>query len=687
MTSAGNAKRDFREEARALVAQMTIGEKISQMRYQAPAIERLGIPAYNWWNEALHGVARCGTATVFPQAIAMAASFNPDLLHEVADAISTEARAKYNGHRTFGHTEIYQGLTCWSPNINIFRDPRWGRGQETYGEDPFLTGIMGTAFVKGLQGNDPVYRKADATLKHFAVHSGPESTRHTADLHVSRKDLWETYLAAFERCIRDADPSAVMGAYNRVYGMPACGSEFLLQECLRRKMGFRGYVVSDCGAIADFHEHHHVTANAEESAVMAVKAGCQLNCGQAYAALVAAYTDGMIDDAAITEAVEMLFETRLRLGLLAKDCPYDRIGPEVVECAAHRALNRRMAQETLVLLKNDGILPLAPGKTIAVRGPNADDVSVLLGNYNGTPSRYWTLLRGIQEAADGDVIYALGCDTTAPEPPADDSWRGGHWQEAILAARRADVVVLAMGLNPSLEGEENGTGEDDRRSLELPAPQLAFFREIMKEGRPTVFVNVSGCCVNLTEMDAACNAVVQCFYPGAEGGRALADILFGKCSPSGRLPLTFYHSVDELPPFEDYAMEGRTYRYFRGTPLYPFGHGLSYTAFEYTGLRLASDGKGGCRADFMLANTGCMDGAEAVQVYMAPAAPQPGDPIRKLVAARKLFMQKGTRQSVSIEIPADAFDFFSQDGERIRRTDPMTISVGPLSDAFACGVR
>ena len=561
----------FLERAKALVAQMSIEEKISQMRYDSPAIEHLGIPAYNWWNEALHGVARSGVATVFPQAIGMAASFDTDMMERVATAISDEARAKYNEYRRFGATDIYQGLTYWSPNINIFRDPRWGRGQETYGEDPYLTGRMGTAFVNGLQGHG-VYRKLDATLKHFAVHSGPEPLRHTFDANVSEEDLRNTYLWAFKYCIDHAHPAAVMGAYNRVYGEACCASERLLQNILYGEWGFEGYVVSDCGAINDIHKNHKITNDAAESSALAVRRGCQLNCGDAYQHLVEAYERDLIDEETITAAVEKLFEARFRLGMFDEDCEYNAISYDVVDCKEHRTLNRKMAQKSIVMLKNDGILPLSKDQTVAVIGPNADSVSVLLGNYNGTPSYTTTLLDSIR-AVCPNTLYARGSNLFR-KPSA---WSEKPLHEALITAKRADTVILCMGLDPSIEGEEGaGPNGGDKLDLELPAVQRELVDAVVALGKPTVFVNVSGSCINLEREDRTCNAVLQCFYPGAEGGNALADILFGKVSPSGRLPVSFYRSVDDLPPFEDYSMENRTYRFFKGKCVYDFGHGLSY---------------------------------------------------------------------------------------------------------------
>ena len=642
------------QRAKALVAQMTLAEKCAQMRYDAPAIERLGVPAYNWWNEALHGVARSGAATVFPQAIGMAASFNAPLMKRVATAISDEARAKYNQYKTFGGTQIYQGLTFWSPNINIFRDPRWGRGHETYGEDPYLTGRMGVAFVQGLQGDDPTYRKLDATLKHFAVHSGPESLRHSFDARPNERDLRETYLWAFKYCIDHAKPAAVMGAYNRVNGEPACASQFLLQQTLYGQWGFEGYVVSDCGAINDINANHHVTNNQAESSALAVKSGCQLNCGSAYAALLAAVSAGLIDEETITKAVTKLFEARFRLGMFDDDCPYDAIEYSVVECPEHLSLSRQMAQESLVLLKNDGILPLDDRLNVAVIGPNADDGSVLLGNYNGTPSRTTTLLRGIQEAAKGRVLYAKGCHIFKD---VVGDWEEHPLHEAILAARHSDVVVLCLGLNPSMEGEEgdayNGEMSGDKGTLALPKSQRSLFEALLSLQKPIVLVNVSGSCVDLSAFDAGCNAVVQLFYPGAEGGKALADVLFGRVSPSGRLPVTFYAGDEQLKDFSDYDMDGRTYRYLHEKPLYPFGHGLSYTSFAYENLRLEGD-----MVKLTLRNTGRMDANHAVLAFLRD--PQEQGVNGRLSGFEKVFVPAGQEVELTIALCPEILALFAR---------------------------
>ena len=575
---------NFFDRAKELVSKMTLEEKMAQLCNEAPAIERLGIPAYDWWNECLHGVARAGTATVFPQVIGMAASFNDELIEAVGDAISTEARAKYNEYKKFGGTQIYQGLTECTPNVNIFRDPRWGRGQETFGEDPYLTGRMGAALIKGLQGNGKSkYRKVDTTLKHFAVHSGPEALRHGFNAVVSETDLRETYLWAFKYCIDNADAAAVMGAYNAVNGEPATGSPRLVRDILYGEWGFKGYMVSDASSVKDIHENHKYTHDEAESAAYALNNGCQLNIGQSYLHLPEAYERGLVSEKTITEACVKLFETRFRLGMFDSDCEYDNITLDVIECDGHRALNRKMAEESIVLLKNDGILPLKEQKKIAVIGPNADDISILLGNYNGFPSRYSTLLRGIQEGSDADIIYSRGSSPLGNlsrhrEPPI---------KEAVYTAEKADVVILCVGLNPSMEGEEgedavNSANGGDRRDLEIPEAQRRLIEKVVAVGKPTVLVNVSGSCVNLDFADKNCNAVIQYFYPGAEAGAALANVLFGKVSPSGRLPVTFYRSVEDLPPFEDYSMENRTYKFFKGKPVYEFGHGLTYSEIVET---------------------------------------------------------------------------------------------------------
>ena len=650
----------FHTDAVELVKKMTLDEKLSQLRYDSPAIERLKIPAYNWWNEGLHGVARSGTATVFPQAIGMAASFNPDLLNCVATAISDEARAKYNGYKLFGSTGIYQGLTYWSPNINIFRDPRWGRGHETYGEDPYLTGRMGCAFIDGLQGDDPTWRKLDATIKHFAVHSGPEATRHEADVEIDRETMDDTYLWAFRYCIEHADPSAVMGAYNRVNGEPCCASETLLQKILREEWDYRGYVVSDCGAIHDINAHHHVTFTDAESAAMALNAGCILNCGFAFRSLKEAYDQGLITDETVDAAVTKLFEARFRLGMFAEKCPYDLIPMDVIECDEHRALNRRMAEESVVLLKNNGILPLKGVQKLAVIGPNADHIPVLLGNYNGYPSRYSTFLRGLQDNFEGEIRYSKGCHHYIDS--RKNPWMEDLTREAVLAAKWADAVVLFMGLDPSMEGEEgdafNGANAGDKADLQLPDSQKRLWKAVLAAGKPVIFVNVSGSAVDLHEQKEKAAALLQVFYPGAEGGQAVADILIGKVNPSGKLPVTFYKSEEDLPPFDDYRMEGRTYRFFKGEPLYSFGYGLSYTAFAVEDVSRQAYEQS---VSFTVRNTGERAGMCTVLCYLTGGG---RDDLNKALAGFvKTHLNPGESRRMTVELCPEILERFPRPEE------------------------
>ena len=610
----------FEQRAKELVAQMTLAEKCSQLRHDAPAIERLGIPAYNWWNEGLHGVARSGVATVFPQSIAMAASFDDTLMERVGCAVSDEARAKYNEYRKFGDTGYYMGLTYWSPNINIFRDPRWGRGHETYGEDPYLTGRMGAAYVRGLQG-DPAYtyRKLDATLKHYAVHSGPEASRHGFNATVNQKDLWETYLWAFRYCIEHSHPACVMGAYNAVNGEPCCASPEMQGNILYGKLGFDGYFVSDCGAIADITDSHHRNDSYAQSAADALKNGCTLNCGSAYQALLSAVAAGLVTEDVVTAAVEKLFTSRFALGMFDTDCKYDNIPYDTVDCRAHRELNRRMAQESVVLLKNNGILPLknSPDLTIAVIGNNADRREVLLGNYNGTPFEAVTPFDAFRQRFAGQLYYAVGCHTVQEEDPT--TYLEHPLREAVIAAQKSDVVVMCMGIDPSIEGEQGDAyslfgDSGDKRSLEFPASQKKLYEAIRATGKPIIFVNISGSAMALGDQDEHCAAVVQQFYPGAQGGNALFDVLFGEVNPSGRLPVTFYRSDSDLPDFSDYSMENRTYRYFTGKPLYPFGYGLSYTRFACDTPKVRRE-DGGYAVTVTVRNAGDRDGALVVPLY------------------------------------------------------------------------
>lgn len=808
----------FEQRAAALVAQMTLEEKAAQMQNAAPAIERLGVPAYDWWNEGLHGVARAGQATVFPQAIGLAATFDVPLMGQVATTISDEARAKHHQFLREGLHGRYQGLTFWSPNVNIFRDPRWGRGQETYGEDPYLTARMGVAFVRGLQGDDPVYRKLDATAKHLAVHSGPEADRHHFDARPSRRDLYDTYLPAFEALVKEGDVDAVMGAYNRVYGESASASRFLLRDVLRRDWGFKGYVVSDCWAIVDIWKHHRIVTTREAAAALAVRNGTELECGQEYATLPSAVRQGLISEAEIDDAVTRLFTARMRLGMFdpAERVRWARTPASVNQAPAHDALALKAAQASLVLLKNDGILPLSRNtRRIAVVGPTADDTMALLGNYFGTPAAPVTILQGIREAAKGvEVRYARGVDlvegrddpgaTPLIEPtylrPSADSperglrgeyfrtpdlsgtpalvrtdaqigfrwdrgsptdnllargeaapgqgipndrfsirWSGqllppvsgryrlevagddgyrlyldgkrviDHWvntdrlhaggveldlqagrayaltleyyddqrdagvrlgwrmpgakapfDEALDAARDADVVVFVGGLTGDVEGEEMtvnypGFAGGDRTDLRLPAPQRTLLEALHGTGKPVVMVLTGGSAIAVDWAQAHLPAILMSWYPGQRGGTAVGQALFGDVNPSGRLPVTFYKAGEAMPAFDDYAMEGRTYRYFRGTPLYPFGHGLSYTRFDYGTLRLdadslRADGRLGVAVD--VANTGTRSGDEVVQLYVRREHAGSGDAVQELRGFQRVQLAPGERRTVTFTLEA-----------------------------------
>ena len=798
ISSASSTSTSIEQRVDDLVSRMTLEEKVSQMAHSAPAIPRLGIPAYNWWSEGLHGAAREGYATVFPQAIGLAASFDTDLLHREADVIATEFRAKYAARlQQNGYSDWFHGLTVWSPNINIFRDPRWGRGQETYGEDPFLTAQMGLAYVTGLQGDDPKFLKALSTPKHFAVHSGPEPTRHTVDVKVSDHDLEDTYLPAFRATVM-AGAGSVMCAYNSVDGKPACAQPTLLQEHLRDDWKFNGYVVSDCGAATDVSEGHHFTQTVEEGIAVSVKAGMDLICAWPQqhvaadtAALLRAVQQGLLSEADIDRAVKRLFAARMRLGMFdaAGSTPYSSISPSENDGEQHRQLALTAARETLVLLKNSGnLLPLGTKyKTIAVVGPNADSVDALLGNYNGTPSRPMTVLAGIRKRFAGSkILYAEGSGLVGPslspipakylrrspdrsglkaeyfrgttfqnlalvrtDPGVNFDWResatpelkenfsvrwtgaliphatgeyeigfratgGFHvwldnqligqsgendtsrtrmkpfhliashsyavkiecsqegpagraqliWREPgqkdddLRTVKRADVIVAVLGLTGELEGEEmpiqaEGFSGGDRTSLDLPRAQNQLLQQLVAYGKPVVLVLMNGSALAVNWADEHVGSILEAWYPGEEGGTAVAQALAGDFSPSGKLPLTFYKSVAQLPAFEDYNMSRRTYRYFSGEPLYLFGYGLSYTSFEFSNLTFD---KPSLKADDNLTvsvdvkNTGKMASDEVVEVYLTHPGVA-GAPIRSLAGFRRAHIEAGQTQPVQIEIP------------------------------------
>lgn len=687
-------REEAEKRARELVSRMTIEEKASQLRYDAPGIPRLGIPAYNWWNEGLHGVARAGVATSFPQAIGMAAAFDTKLLEKVGKIVAVEGRAKYNSSSRQGDRDIYKGLTFWSPNVNIFRDPRWGRGHETYGEDPYLSGELGKAFVRGIQG-DGEYMTAAACAKHFAVHSGPEALRHRFDARVSKKDLYETYLPAFEKLVKEAEVEAVMGAYNRVDGEPCCGSKTLMKDILRDKWGFRGHYVSDCWAIRDFHTSHMVTDTAEESAALALKCGCDVNCGSTYLHLLKAYEDGLVTEQEITTAAERLFTTRFLLGLF-QETEYDSIGFERLECAEHLAVADQATAEGVVLLKNNGILPLKKEslRAIGVIGPNADSRRALVGNYHGTSSRYITVLEGIQDmAAEGTrIFYSEGCHLYQ-EKVESLAYRQDRISEAVNVAENSDVVILCLGLDETLEGEEGDTGNSyasgDKTDLLLPLSQRELAEAVIAVGKPVVVLNMTGSAMDLRYMQEHADAVVQVWYPGARGGRVIARILFGEISPSGKLPVTFYNSVEELPAFEDYSMQGRTYRYFAGKPLYPFGYGLTYGDVAVnrvsccgsvfgpeTGGKAEWDGTENLIIKVNAENTGFADTGEVIQVYIRDMESSHATPNLKLCSFARIFLAASESTEVELTLDREAFTVVNEAGERVEEGHDFLVSVG-----------
>lgn len=678
-------RKEAEERAVHLVDQMTVEEMASQLRYDAPAIERLHIPAYNWWSEGLHGVARAGTATVFPQAIGLAATFDPVLIEKIGDTIATEARAKYNAASAHGDRDIYKGLTIWSPNVNIFRDPRWGRGHETYGEDPYLTSRLGESFVKGLQG-DGSYLKTAACAKHFAVHSGPEKERHHFDAKATKKDMWETYLPAFQACV-EAGVESVMGAYNRTNGEPCCANTYLMEEVLRGKWHFEGHYVSDCWAIKDFHENHKVTRNAEESVYLALEKGCDLNCGCTYREIMPAYKKGDLPLSLIRRAAIRLFTTRFLLGMFDKT-EYDEIPYETIACKEHLALAKKAAEESIVLLKNDGILPLKKkkGMTIGVIGPNADSREALIGNYHGTPPRYITVLEGIQDylGEDGRVLYAQGCHLYRDREEAlaqpDD-----RISEAVSCAEHADVVVLCLGLDETLEGEEGDTGNSyasgDKLDLLLPPPQQRLLEAVAKTKKPFIVCLLAGSAMDLNFADQEAAAILQAFYPGAEGGREVARLLFGEYSPSGKLPVTIYRDLTEMPAFTDYTMRGRTYRYLTKKPLYPFGYGLTYSDCvideiqpekEYTYEDAVKDG---IEIKVHVENRGSYDTEEVLQGYVKVQSPN--EVLHpKLGVFARIHIKAREGQWISLHISKTAFSTVTEDGERVYDGKKAQIFIG-----------
>ena len=681
--------RAYRNRAKELVSQMTLEEKVSQTLYQSPAVKRLGIRAYNWWNEALHGVARAGTATVFPQAIGMAATFDEELLEKIGDAVSTEARAKFNLQQKSRDTDIYKGLTFWAPNVNLFRDPRWGRGHETFGEDPYLIGRLGVRYIEGLQGHDENYLKVAACAKHFAVHSGPEALRHEFNAQVSEQDLRETYLPAFEACVREAKVEAVMGAYNRTNGDPCCGNHRLLIDILRKEWGFQGHVTSDCWAIRDFHEGHHVTSTAIESVAKAMNHGCDLNCGNLFGFLVQAVEQGLVDESRLNEAVTNLFTARMKLGVFdqRKENLYDEIPYSVVDSIEMQALNETVAERSVVLLRNEhNLLPLNKQelRTIGVIGPNANSRRALVGNYEGTASRYITVLEGIQDYV-GEyvrVLYSEAChlykDRTSNLAQAND-------REAEMrgVCEESDILIAVMGLDADLEGEEGDTGNEygsgDKPDLNLPGLQEQMLKTAKSYGKPVILVLLNGSALALTWEDEHLDAIVEGWYPGARGGRAIARILFGEANPQGKLPITFYRTTEELPDFCNYAMKGRTYRYMTTEALYPFGYGLSYTEFIVKNVEIAKDLWIKQRQIVIKAtviNEGKRAGVDTIQIYVK--ATRENTPNPQLKKIEKISLLKGEEKTVTITLTREAFELCDENGHRAVLSGTYKIYVGDM---------
>ena len=667
-----------------LIGRMILEEKASQMVDAASDLPQLNVPKYGWWSEALHGVARAGKATIFPQAIGMAATFDPDLIFEVSSAISDEGRAMYNAAVKRGFHTICQGLTFWSPNVNIFRDPRWGRGHETYGEDPFLTGTIGTAFVKGMQGDNPKYLKTSACAKHYAVHSGPEGLRHEFDAVVSDKDLYETYLPAFKALV-DAHVESVMCAYNRTDDEPCCGSNRLLTRILRNDWGFTGHVVSDCGALANIHGDHHFTASAEQTVALAIQNQVNLNCGDTYKAIPSAVKQGLITENEVNKVLHGLLKTRFKLGMFDPEGsnPFNTIGSEVIHSEAHKQLARKVAQKSVVLLKNNGALPIAKNcPSVFVTGPMAGNIDVLIGNYYGISDDMSTILEGIAgKIADGSKIgYRYGI------LPDRNNLNPMDWSTGMAAD--ADVTIAVLGVSPMNEGEEGeaiaSPDKGDRLDTRLPESQLNYLRKLRQAAgkKKIVVVLTGGSAITSPEIEGLADAILFVWYPGEQGGRAVADVLFGDANPSGRLPITFPKSINDLPSFENYSMVGRTYRYMEKEPLFPFGFGLSYTKFGYSDLKLSATKikKGeSVTATFKITNTGKISGEEVAQLYIKDLNANFRVPIQSLKGIKKVSLKPGASQEISFLITPELMSSVDETGKSLVGKGNIQLTIGGAS--------
>ena len=664
-----------------LIDRLSLEEKAMQMVHNSPGIERLGIPEYNWWNEALHGVGRSGVATVFPQAIGLGATFDEELIHEVATVISDEARATHNTAVKNGYRRQYSGLTFWTPNINIFRDPRWGRGQETYGEDPFLTAILGTAFVKGLQGDHPKYLKTAAAAKHYAVHSGPEKLRHEFNAEATQKDLWETYLPAFEALV-DANVETIMCAYNSTNGEPCCANKYLLQDVLRDQWGFKGHIVSDCWALVDLYDGHNVVQTPAESAALAVKSGVNLNCGNTYPALPEAVEKGLVSEKEIDEQLAVLLKTKFKLGLFdpEKDNPYASLSEKDLDTDAHRKLAREVAQKSIVMLKNDGVLPLKNDLSkYFITGPNATSIEILLGNYHGINPNLVTILEGLAGAIapQSQMQYRQGTLLDRPNANPQD-WASPN-------AGNSDATIAVLGISGVLEGEEGESiaseTAGDRIDYNIPQNQIDYLQKLDEAAgeNPLVVVITGGSPMNLEKVHEYADAVLLAWYPGEEGGNAVADIIFGKVSPSGRLPITFPRSLEDLPAYEDYTMEGRTYKYMDAKPMYPFGFGLSYSRFKYSDLKLSKkEVKQGqsISATITVTNTGDHTAEEVIQLYLSDVETSVKAPKYQLYGIKRVNLEPESSQEVSFEITSKMMELVNNEGDRILEDGQYRVFVG-----------
>ena len=650
------------KRVREIISDMTVEEKVSQLTNDAKRIPRLGIYEYNWWSEALHGVARAGTATVFPQAIGLAATWNVELMKTIASVISEEARAKYNEFQREGDRGYCKGLTFWSPNVNIYRDPRWGRGQETYGEDPYLTSRLAVAFIENMQGNSE-HMKAAACAKHFAAHSGPEQGRHSFNAVASEKDMRETYLPAFEACVKEAHVEAVMGAYNAVNGVPACCNSRLLKDILRDEWGFEGHVVSDCGAIEDISENHKYAPDKVHAAAYGIKNGCDLNCGTMYELLTDAYEQDLVDDNDLDLALEHLYLTRMKLGMFDESTEFDDIPMSVVACEEHKKLSLEAAHQSLVMLKNDGVLPLKKSgvKKVAVIGPDCDNEEMLLGNYFGTPTEFSTPFRGLREYLDGaaEVECFKGCDFFERDEKL--------LAQAVKAAEEADTVILCLGLTSDYEGEEcdafNPFQAGDRTFIEFSPAQSELAEAVYEKNKNIILLSFGGGAFAYKENADRARAIIHCWYPGEQGGRAIADVLFGEVSPSGKLPLTFYKGTEDLPDFLDYSMKNRTYKYFEGEAAYTFGYGLSYTEFEYGTLSVEADDDK-ARISVAVKNTGGFDAFETVKIFRKEKIQLANQPLKSLIRFGKEFIPQGESRIFTFTIPKEESFRINDEGKK-----------------------